>query len=382
MEKPTVTLSAGQLLSMDAKQATALLSSLPIDLQRELVLSLEPGRKRQDLILLAKQPEVLTRLLPPEEFVVTIKEIGEQDALPLIEMSSNAQLTYLLDVDIWVGSDVDMLRMGQWLELLWECGADRVVRWLKSTDFEMLVLLIERNCLLVERDAIDQLPEPLQSRVISPDNYHYLVVKLGTDLKVVQQIIDLIYTKTQDLFVALVGNMGTTPMAELEELSLRWRQGRLEDRGFPDYTQSQEFYQARTREQITRVSRLPSQIDNPPRFSLRHCAQRKLLALGLDHLDPAQRETIASQVANLINRVIVADGRIASDLEAIAAATQRVSGRLEMGMADLGAYDGPSASRLLETIPMLHIVQLAEHLISERRVEGRQTASRFGRATL
>ena len=117
------------------------MKALSLEEQSALVLSLEPGKFRQDLVLLSDRPDLLTQSLPPEDFALTVKEIGDQDALVLLELSSNEQLAYLLDLDLWVKTDLDMRQVGHWLEILMECGPKRFMRWTDSTDFEFLVLL-------------------------------------------------------------------------------------------------------------------------------------------------------------------------------------------------------------------------------------------------
>ncbi|MBN2495722.1 MAG: hypothetical protein JXR96_14105 [Deltaproteobacteria bacterium] len=369
---PRDDLSPGdRLLRLDPAETARQLDALPLEEQVAAVIGLPPGRKRQDLALASSRPAELVRFLPPEDLVITIKEIGDPDALPLVELSSNAQLNYLFDLDLWFQAGMDLERVEHWLELLFECGPERVLRWARHADFELLVLLLERVCLQVDREAVDDLPEAVAGRVFSPDQVHVLVVKLGVELDLVRSLLELLCGQDQELFLALMGNLGTTPLAELEELALRWRDARLADRGWPDLDEALAFFQPRDRSDLPAAGP-PRGLDNAPHYPLQVAGQR-LFAAGLERIaDPAERHRLASQIANLINRVLVADGMQVGELEALARAAERVYGRLEIGLSELGAISPDSAARVASTVPLLYVAQVAQKALQQRgaRIRG------------
>lgn len=360
--------TARDLLKMDSADAGQAMRAMTIEQQREQVLSLSPGRRRQDLILLSDQPETLTRSLAPEDFALTIKEIGEPDALAMIEMSSDAQLTNLLDLDIWVGADLDLGQVDHWLIMLMECGSERVMRWINRTDFELLVLVFERWCVMVDREAIDTLPDSVAARVVSPDNYHFFLVKIGADLTHMRDLIDLLWAEDQKRLLAIVGNLGTTPPAELEELALRWRSARLADRGWPDLELALGIYNARVIDPDQTPARQPAGIDQPPHYPLQQVFAGRLFPAGLAAVDgQSDRENLAGQVANLINRIIVADGLPAADPKSLELAGKTIAGRLEIGLNEAGVQDARQAAQALRSLPLLHLAQAAHSAILKRR---------------
>lgn len=368
MTVPDPEQTARELLRMEADQAGQAMRALSVERQRDLVLSIEPGRRRQDLILLSDRPDVLTRSLPPEDFVLTVKEIGDPDALTLVELSSNAQLTYLLDLDLWVQFDLDMGQVDHWLAMLLETGPERLMRWVDHVDFELLVLTFERWCVSVEREALPELPDLVAARVVSPDNYHHILVKVGADLSRVRELIDLIYHRDKDRFLAILGNLGTTPPAELEELSLRWRTARLADRGWPDLEEAIAVYQPLAKDRLSAEALSPKGQTGAPRYPLQQRWPGRLFPAALARLAQSEaREALAMQVANLINRVIIAEGLPASELQTLEQAGLVVAGRLEIGLWELGDRDPEQAAASLTRLPLLHIAQVAQAAILERR---------------
>ena len=90
------------ILEMDSETAAERLDALPQNERVDLVLSLPSGKKRMDLILTSSRPEELARAIPPEDLVLSIKDIGDTDAVVLLELSSDRQLNYLLDLELWI----------------------------------------------------------------------------------------------------------------------------------------------------------------------------------------------------------------------------------------------------------------------------------------
>jgi len=369
MKRQDLIRQSSQILGLDQQAAAERLDGLELSERAELVLAMPADRRRLDLILLSAKPDQLVQALPPEDFILTLKGIGDVDSLELLELSSDEQTTYLADLELFVREGIDLGHLAFLNELLFNCSRERTLRWLRALDFELLVLLFERTLLLVERETLDSLPENLAPRVMTPDGYHYLLVKLGADFKLVKKLADFIYIEDQALFLALMGNMGTTPPVEVEHQALRWRSARLADRGWPDMEAAMELYRPRNPERAGR-SALPAGVENPPRYPLQLGAWGRLLDGGLGVIDHPSLQ--AGQLANLMNRVAIADGLLPTEPATLRLAGERVKGYLEIGLALLGARDAESAGRLISEIPLLHIFQVAWDAVSRRAVRARE----------
>jgi hypothetical protein len=365
--------TARAILDLEADQARNRFDGFEMSERVKMILALPAGKERLDLIFASANPTMLVRALPPEDFILTIKAIGMNESLELLEMSSDEQTTYLADLEMWMRDGVDMGRMAYWNQLMSRCSRKRMLRWVHALDFELLVLMFERTVVSIDKEAIDDLPEKLSQRWITSDGYHFLVVKLGADYDLVKNFVDFIYTENQAMFLALMGNLGTNPPAEVEEITLRWRNGRLADRGWPEPEDAASLYQPRDPEKIRTTSDLPVGLDNPPRYPLEKRFSGTLLNGAIERAeDPS---ILASQLANLINRVVIADGLLASEPESLEEAGRRVKGRIEIGLSNLGARDAESAARLATTVPLLHIFQVAQHAIVQRSRRAREIVS-------
>jgi uncharacterized protein DUF6178 len=364
MELPELTKKGLEILKMPAEKAAQVLDGRPLEERLEIVMSVPAGRQRLDLILLSAKPADLVQAMPPEDFILTVKAIGEADALPLFEMSTDQQTTYLADLENWVQNGFDLGRLAYINELIFQCDEKRVLRWFQSLDFEVHLLTFERTVVPIDKGARETLPERLANRIFTPDGYHYLLVKLGADIDLAKKYINYIYANDQPLFMAIMGNLGTVPLAEMEELALKWRNGRLADRGWPDLDEANEVYQPHLAKDSHISDRLPYGPDNPPKYPLEQHYGGKLLSSGLMQVEDPSR--VAGQLANLINRVMVADGMLPTEIESLQQAALRVKGRIEIGLAVLGARDGISAAGILSKTALLTIFQVAQSEILTR----------------
>lgn len=356
----------GDILSLPLADAARELDRLPLSEKVELVLAQPAGPRRQELVLRSANPAEIAQALPVEDFALTLKAIGYGDALPLIALSSAEQMAYLLDLDLWRADGVDLGRYQEWLKLLGASHPERLARYFDEGEFEMLALLAERSLTTVEREALPDLPDDQAARVVTPDNYHIFVVRPGADLDVMREVIERLYEHDREKFFALWGNLGTNPPAEIEELARRFREGRLADRGWPDLEEAEEFYRPLSPSEARQGRALPRGVDNPPRFALERPGG-PLWDGGLSRIeDESLRGRLASQVANLVSRVLVADGMTGAEPEQSRSAFERVLGRLEIGLNLLGARDAEGAQRLLESVPLIDLCRVTQHAILSR----------------
>src|SRR5512138_192246 len=108
--------------------------------QAELVLRLPPSQ-RLKFLLESPKPMALVRALPDGDFYLTVREVGPQDALPVLALASAPQIAHLLDLESWRKDRFDHVRCGAWVALLVESGEATIRRFTRAIDDETLILL-------------------------------------------------------------------------------------------------------------------------------------------------------------------------------------------------------------------------------------------------
>jgi len=75
-----------------------------------------PSSRVMNRILEADQPTELVQGLTSEDFFWLIKKVDDDDCLTLLELASNDQWEYLLDLEIWRKDQLDMENTSIWMK--------------------------------------------------------------------------------------------------------------------------------------------------------------------------------------------------------------------------------------------------------------------------
>ncbi|MBP1742859.1 MAG: putative cytosolic protein [Deltaproteobacteria bacterium] len=83
-------------------------------------------------ILALEKPEEFVRNMAHVDLYWVIKKVGEEDALPILQMASSEQWGFLLDLELWKKDRLDVRQASDWMGRLLQADPDRLVRWLSS----------------------------------------------------------------------------------------------------------------------------------------------------------------------------------------------------------------------------------------------------------
>ena len=99
---------------------------------RDVINELYPlsGEEALQKILEQENPGRLVRRLPSGDFFWLVKKVGDNDCLPLLELATEDQRQYLLDLEIWKKDHLDMEQVFQWLVRLYQADPGRFAAWL------------------------------------------------------------------------------------------------------------------------------------------------------------------------------------------------------------------------------------------------------------
>ncbi|MCB2192127.1 MAG: hypothetical protein KQI62_11210 [Deltaproteobacteria bacterium] len=231
-----------KLAQDDPRRAEALWHGLSRSERLRTVLAAR-GIERERLIILAADSRELTQAMATDEFASTVLEVGPEDAGALIELSSDEQLTYLLDLTGWWRENFAPERYQIWLPMILEAGAKRLQRWLANTDLEVLALLLRHWVRIVkflpsqeQQEPPDDLPEFTIDGV-------YFFEFINPKIKgFVGQVLVLLKSELPDMYFKALEAALWEQTAELQEYANRWRSGRLADHGFPTRLEALELW--------------------------------------------------------------------------------------------------------------------------------------------
>lgn len=350
----------GRLARESPGELKARLGGLPLRLQAELALRL-PARERLELLLHAPKPAALVRALPDSEFYLTVREIGAEDALPLLSLGSPPQLVHLFDLESWRKDRFDAERAGAWAALLFEAGQDALLRWLRAADDEFLALLFQKwaRARPVEAEEARDPGEAgeTEASLLSPDGFFRFDPAPAAHAPAVRGLAETFFGEAPARYLGILRAAQLELPSEIEEQEYRWRWSRLEEHGFPPQEEAFTIYAPPAGTRIHPQPLAPLEPDSVAvaRAPLRLLSGRSLIAGAAELLPAASRDRLLHEVASVANHVLVADALDLGDPEAHRAALARAASYIGLALLARGARDEEAAARALEEIPAIEL---------------------------
>ena len=330
------------------------------------------AKEKMDLILDDPDARRLTAAMEPQEFFWLMKEIGETDALGLLQLATAPQCLFILDIELWEGWVFSEEKACHWLAYFMEGGEARVHELVNRLDFEFLQLLLSRELVVgggIGDHTNDE--ERFDDYDHTFDGVFMLSFKNPKHSQLIGSFLAMLVKLDNPLYTALMEGIKGDVDLELEEECQRFRTGRLEDLGFPPLDEALSIY--------ARV--------NPATFELygdkvlRPAGEGGGLmptvvqdeSLLFRALALAEAETLMQELNYLVNSALVAEGGAFEEPEAMAGILQRVCGYLNIALEKLTAGDVPRAASILSGEPLKRLFQLGYSMVLELKFVAQAT---------
>lgn len=321
------------------------------------VVRSRPARERCAMILADAEGRELARSLTPQELYWLVKEVGGDEGHALVALSSPEQCRFFLDMELWREWTVSQDKVMEWLEVLLDAGDERLQEQLPSLDFELLLLVCKKEVLvgggIGDMVSDDERAVPWDHTF---DNMFYFTFRDEAHAPLVGRFLDSIYRLDHDLYLRLMECTKSEVESELEELSYRFRSGRLADWGFPEREDALALYAYLDPGTFTAEF-------NKVRESNGDGAQLPVPTLdGYGLLQRAMAraadESLVLEFNYVLNTALVADEIPLADQESLDGVLARVCGYLNIALEWLCGTDEDLAVRLLQEEYLRRLFQL------------------------
>lgn len=373
--------SAGNLAALDDDMLRARLSILPVRQQVDALLSLD-WEARLRFIKNSPAPRDLLGRIPDEEVLLTMKSLGEEDALDLIALTSPRQLQFLLDVDLWSRDSVSDDKVIRWLEYLIGCGEGKVIEFVREADRDLMVLLLVKLVYLIPNEA--DIPIPADAPNIMPDEYFTILSRFPKETENIKLLLRVMRQWNRDVFYSLLFEAYGSAGPEMEERALRWRNSRLEEKGLLDFEEAIEIYGyvgeeeamdlVETREPLPPPSEPSEAPSYPVRLTRGGTFFWEVLASVADR---ETRNRLRSEMAFAANRLLVADAGSVGDLESMRGALNRLFALSNVGLLFLSGGDREKGRDLLARLPIKDLFQTGVSRALDLKTRARALARRW-----
>jgi hypothetical protein len=348
-------------LPEDPKEAQRIFNALPAEQQLEIVLKTR-GKERIHTLFLSEHAQELVHRLPELEVFLTVKEVGEKDAMDLISLTTPEQYQYLLDLDFWKKDQLDPEKALHWMEILIESGEEKVAQFIRSTDPEFIALLLKK---FLHVTTLEE--ESLEGRERVPfftlDQHYYIDFEGKGAREVFQPFLQVLYRIDEKGYRRLMEAMIRELESDLEETGYRLRNGRLADYGFPDFEEALEIYRFINPDSLSVGESLPltGQKETPqgsPTFYLTFQREGPFLTSILSKIDdPSVQNRLSYEMTALCNKAIMAEPLDQFDMDGMKRVTQKVFHTLNLGLQYLSKEEEEKALRILRSVPVQKIFQ-------------------------
>jgi hypothetical protein len=381
MFKPALTPQARELLDLarrDRAAATRALAALDQDAQLALVCE-APAARRAELLELAPLPEALIPRLPPAELCFTAKAVGLHDAGWLLEHATEEQLVACIDLDAWSADAPERGKLDDWLAALAHAGEATLLRAAHALDMELLVLEVRtRARVTLKPNGDDSWEPPIGAHTL--DGQFYLEpLRDDDDFADLLTFLRVLFESDYWVYYRLLQGAQWELESDAEEWALRWRDGRLQDLGFPPFEDAKRIYAFVKPDQLGTLPKadelrpvgewdLPVWMPNLP------VSRDQELALfrGLAQLEETERRPRAFELMALANRVAMADGLPLGDVESLPAALEKAARVASRGLERVAQASGATLAEVLRRSALErlfrigHQLDVREHVLSSR----------------
>ncbi len=231
-----------RLLDEDPRRAAEAFDALTLDEQLQVLLQ-EKAMGRLELITLSRRARELVQALPPGELYLTVKEIGEADALPLLGLISPRQMQFFLDVEGWREDRLDITRAQRTLALFHSGAPDQVAVWMRHAEPEDLAAILKASLRVVVPDLdID----PMEAADLLPpftlDGVRFIQFRDDNLGRVLQDALLRLHSDDPQFVRNVLDGVTWEVQGELEEQARERRESRLAELGMPPLEEAQAIY--------------------------------------------------------------------------------------------------------------------------------------------
>jgi hypothetical protein len=355
-----------RLLSSEEKSLDSL---PPTELGRRLMDM--PASKRLDLVLRRPDAESVVAGLAEQDFFVTVKDIGADDAGPLLALGTSAQLNHLFDIEWWQKDSVLPANALDWLERLGRANEVKLLAWLYKVDFELLTVLFKR---WIRVDVAPEDLDLLEARDYLPehtlDDQFFWECRYPQYEALIERLLSLLFEAHQGFYNELMNHILWAVDAELEEAAYHFHRGRLEELGIPDFYDAVDIYRSLRPEERSRQKSWP---DTPfdssvPSFALALIPEGDLFHRALGEIANDQLlDLLRRELASLANKVVVADELPPDQPRALQRAVDKAAAYVNLGLTIRSGHGVSAAAAQLKQHFLEDLFRLGHEKVMQLR---------------
>lgn len=329
-------------------------------------LSSLSGKGILDRILEQEDPRSLIQQLPHGDFFWLVKKVGENDCLPLLELASEDQWQYLLDLELWRKDHLNLEQASQWIVRLGQADIGKLVRWFFGKGQAIAYYYLFRSIQVVvkKEDDVDDISDDF----FTLDGIFYVRTFDKEHRETIESILRTMSGEDLDRYHSFLLELSGILPAELEEDMYRLRNVRLAEHGFLPFEEALSVYAPLRPENLISeksegsTSNFTSDEESyelTPISPLYHAKGKNLwTAVSSRITDYKFLDRIRLEFGGLCNQIFSANGALENDLETLIKTCRKAAGYLNLALEKLCGSDISSAEKLISNNSLVSIFRV------------------------
>jgi hypothetical protein len=325
------------------------------------------GYRRIDALLSQDDAAGAVATLTPSEVFELVHEVGFEDAQPLIELATPAQIQGCFDLDAWNKDQLEVQSLKPWLIALAEAGFEKVGAVWSALDSELRALILQRQVIVYDTTQNEGPEEDNEEPMLpTPDRFFLLELKGDEEnQRITTTLVEDLYRADPDLARHTIMSARSEPAAELEEMSYRWRSARLADLGYVDFYEALDLFRPLPADQVTigegtqdrpGVDEDTSQL---PLAVAEEVVGRSFLARAMGMIDNnAEAERIEGALLVLVNKVLAAGRAKPGQPEVVRRGALYATSTLALGLEVVARGDLARGTQALASIGLARLFRV------------------------
>lgn len=308
------------------------------------------SKKKLDALIDAADARRLVRTMPSEELYFAIADVGLADATEIVQLASPGQFKTFVDLGAWEKDRLDSHGLLTWLRAARGDEDEEFLKKVRGLDPEVLHFMFKE--FVVVHD-LEENPDvnPDGPTMETPEGRYLLELKVeGAEEAALRSLLRDLIAENPFESVRMLESTRWEFSSELEEISLRFRTGRLADLGFPAIDEAMAVFtyvQVEGPKPVEGGAALAA-----PRERVDH------LNAAVAGLDEEERDALEDELRYLANSVLVAEAANPGDLYAVRRITEMTRDYLSLGLEHLTGGDPSRALEMVREHPLRHVFRI------------------------
>lgn len=322
------------------------------------------GARRIDALLSEDDAAAAVAALSPSDIFELTHEVGFEDAGDLIALATPAQIQGCLDFEGWDKDEFLPELIHPWLAAVIEAGFEKVGEVWAGLDVEARMLFLQRSVVVFDVTMGEGPEEDDEAPMMTTPDSFFVLKLLGDDdtQRLTMRLVEDLYRADAMLARHTIQGARSEPAAELEEMSYRWRAGRLADLGYIDFYEAIELFAPLDSDQIQlgdpgrsdqRHQLIEEGVVTVPIAVVREVLARPFLARALAKLEGAAAiAEVEAAIMYLVNRVLAAARAKPGQQEVVQRAANYASATLSLGLEAVARNDPDRGAEILRSVAL------------------------------